>query len=355
MRAIAAVVMLCTCSPAVAVLASIDSPDALVRRLHSPDSRTRDAAPREFEGLDRPAQEQVTARIVQAVRRQEHRPGEVPPGTVLLMLGAPAVPGVGALLAEPDPDVRVGAVRLLGMIAQRRTPPGPWAEIEPILEQALGDPHRAVVLTAVQMLSDRRVRVARPALERLLAQPDSLIRSAAARALVISDPDRSGGAIPVLVGDLQDPNEHTRAAAAQSLGFLGVRARGAVPALAAALQDEDYGVRVSAADALTSIDPDVPGIVPTLVVALGGPNVGVRAAAGHALERLGPRAAAAVPALIRALGDPEDNVMAVAVFALGSIGPAAQAAVPALEQAAKSSDPYLRVFAQDALRRIRGR
>lgn len=180
--------------------------------------------------------------------------------TVCRLIGADvsrfevARPGLLALLRDPDPDVRVAGVVLLG---------------------ALG------------------IRATRTWLEPLLHDVAPTVRAAAAQALGrLHDPTSVAALLPALVDDAAA----VRQAAAHALGHLGNRY--AVPALLHSAEDEDPLVRQAVLGALAALA--AADALPIFLAALTDPDPVARYHAAVGLGRLrDPRALKPLAALRR--------------------------------------------------------
>lgn len=286
-------------------------------------------------------------------------------------MGEPALdPVINRLLDNEDPEVRVVAADILGVVAKP-------------LDEAIG-------------------KVAVPPLIRKLTQDPawSVRRKAAASLGVLGPTALNSGAVTPLIGALKDPYGEVRAAAATALGALGdpvaapplanllmTNRRGATAEIAAALEklgppslapltpalkhpevdvrltaarsiatigtadavvplgtalsDPDTKVRRAAADALRALAD--PRVLQPLIVALGDNDAQVYYAARDALARMG---GPAIPALIAVLGRANTREQYIAEQALAQIG---APAVPALVQALGSGNPAVQEWAAIAL------
>jgi HEAT repeat protein len=195
------------------------------------------------------------------------------------------------------------------------------------------------------------------------------------------------GAIPALVGHLDDPHEGVRAMCAATLAHLG--AIDTVPLLAPLVRDSSEAVRQSLVDGLgilgaagaslaqkkhqqdlarrrrmtqfrwpfwkkPPVVPPMSGdpielIVATLATALTDDSVAVRARATGALARVGASAAAVTPALIGLLKDPDETVRCRAAEALGQVGGEEEATVPALMELLEEPSTAIKEAAAKAL------
>ncbi|MCQ4195096.1 fumarate reductase/succinate dehydrogenase flavoprotein subunit [Streptomyces parvulus] len=175
----------------------------------------------------------------------------------------------GAHLGDPDPAVRIEAVRGLVSLDDARA-----------LSPAADDPSREVRVTVAKALGTLRAPTGTgSALDRLTADPDALVRGAAFAALA-----RTGCPAP-----------------------LAARA-------VAALADPAWQVRAGAAGALSAADPG--SAVPVLAEALADPNADVRKAAVLALTRHADATPDARSALAAATDDSDADVRAYAARAL---------------------------------------
>jgi HEAT repeat protein len=170
-----------------------------------------------------------------------------------------------------------------------------------VLERALRDRSDDRRVEAVADLAYLGAE-ARPALRRALDDPVPAVSMAAAKALAKIDPDdREAG--DFLKARLRDSLAEVRAAAAATLGNIGVDVKMAVPALLETLKHEDYViVRQTAARAIRKVRP---APRPELVSALSAllkteTDAVVRDEIIQVLWRFGGEAWAALPVLYRA-------------------------------------------------------
>jgi hypothetical protein len=115
----------------------------------------------------------------------------------------------------------------------------------------LKSPDREVRLRAVHTLTCIRIapdEVCLPALERVLHDPDAMVRAEAARGIALFQQQLKAFA-QVLV----HPDPEFRASAARLIGGYRARAREYLPALEAAVGDADPGVRAAIAEAIQQI------------------------------------------------------------------------------------------------------
>ena len=158
-------------------------------------------------------------------------------------------------------------------------------------------------------------------------------------------------AVAALSAALEDGDWAVRAAAADALGNIGVRAKPAVPALLCALNDDSTWVRRNALEALGTIGRAGGGVLSGLLAALQDGEHVVRRNAAIALSKVaGPGAGAAVPALAETLLRGERYVSFYAATALGRIGTAR--ARRALRAALPTADTGTAFAAATALRQI---
>ena len=128
-------------------------------------------------------------------------------------------------------------------------------------------------------------------------------------------------AVAALSAALEDGEWAVRAAAADTLGNIGARAKPAVPALLRALEDDCLWVRRNALETLGTIGCATGGVVTGLLAALQDGDHRVRRNAAIALSKLArPAANEAVPGLLETLIRDERYVSFYAATALGRIG-----------------------------------
>jgi len=174
------------------------------------------------------------------------------------------------LLADPDANVRLAAVRALARISRR---PGTH------LSGAARDPDRVVRLEVARHLAALSDESARS----LLSDPDLQVREAGARGAGI----RQVGHLAVML--VEDPSGDVRRAAAQTLGELGDERLAEV--LLPALEDRDALVRAGASRAIERLLMRS-GAILRLRRELGASEPRRRSAVVYALARLGAAEAA---------------------------------------------------------------
>jgi HEAT repeat protein len=294
----------------------------------------------------------------------------------LQKIGKPAVPALVQLLKDPDEVNRNAAAAILTQLGAEAKP------AQAALREALKDRSSAVRFSAATGLfaidgsaeglpaatealqgnsvKNRRLaaiflgllgRQARPAVPALLAalkDDDAEVRGAAAVALWRVDQSEAG--LPVLLGDLKNPDKAIHVKAASYLGLIG---EPAVPTLLQALEAKESHARLHAILALGHIGPKAKAAIPTLVDYLNNREA-MRKEPGHyqhaaaALARIDPDVKAVVPMLLKRLEDKDYTVRLAAVSSLGRLGPHAGEAVPALVKLAESAD-YLGALAANSL------
>lgn len=190
---------------------------------------------------------------------------------------AEAIPALFEAQREASEAVRYGATRALAEL--RLT-----VDDIPRLEAALQSPHVYVRAFAAWRLGNFREEgeAGVPALAEALALPDTFVTVSAALARI---GPAATEAVPVLVAELESPDEGRRWRAARTLGRIGPGAADAVPSLIASLDDPNEGVRLRIVRALGRIGPDERSEA-ALQRATGDSDAGVRREAEEALERL---------------------------------------------------------------------
>jgi HEAT repeat protein len=309
---------------------------------------------------------------------------------VLKEIGAPAAPQLGKLLREREPDlppqilammrkvpfwkqragdsemIRARVTAVLEAMGPEAAPALP--DIIPLLEdlsetvaqdtqhllRRIG-PTAGLALAHAAVKGPEAIRVrstyalrdfagsdeSKNALKRALKDKSEFVRAAAAESL-----GKLGiGAKEELTQSLSDPSARVRAAASGALGELN--ARSAATELTARLRDASPAVQLQAAKALWNFNHDANEVLPTFVRLL---NTEESWRAAYALSQMRDTAAPAVPALIRAMRReiaprPFRSPPSV-TFALGHIGPPA---IPALIETLHDKNPLLRLNAAMAL------
>jgi len=270
---------------------------------------------------------------------------------------------VQALKTDTDPEVREAAAEALGEIDSPRAVPGliaalgsekvgavrakiAWAlgEIDDKRAvEALGavvrDPDAEVRRQAVSALGELESAAAVPMLIPALKDADIETRKQAASALgEIGSKD----AVEALIPLTKDADAEVRKQTVQALGQ--IEDKRALPALEAAVRDANVEVRRQAIEAIGQLD-ELRSAPPALITALKDDDQEVRKAAVEALGQLEDEEA--VPALIPLTRDADVEVKRAAVEALSSIGGAR--AVEVMAGLLKDGDPEIRKIAAEAL------
>lgn len=185
-----------------------------------------------------------------------------------------AVDGLLPLLDDPDPDVRVVAVRALGRIGD--------PSVAPALLGTLYGPHAvppSVVVLALTALG--------PGARRLIAagldSPQPLVRAAAVEALGATG--ATGWETRIALALTTDPHPEVQIRAARALGALGTSREALEPLLHALDAGRPASLRSVAAGALGRLGD--PGVAGRLGELLGDPAPRVAATAARSMARLG--------------------------------------------------------------------
>ncbi len=263
-------------------------------------------------------------------------------------IGSNAKPAIAALVEavqDGEGSLSVRAAEALGRIG---------APAVPALESLVKDGQYS--LLALQTLESMGP-IARPATKTLvevLGKPGPV----PARHLCLTlagigaDPKVAG---PALLKVLKDPSSDARAAAAYALGRIGDRS--AIKELTNVIEDENPMVRLGSAWALLHLEPHnddyIAIALPRLIEALDRPEPMIRLEAARTLSQLGQDAAPAVPALVKCLGHDDSRPVRIATaMTLAELGPAAVTAVPALTGLAQDSNTEGRRAAMFALGKL---
>ncbi len=264
---------------------------------------------------------------------------------------APALPALRAVVQQPDHLWRYQAALLMSpyVDVQEVAPVyldtvGTWAEknlrnkpvdvledlvasdgqrLVGLLESALNRTNGRQRAAAAKLFSDYRPlpNPGKNVILKLLADPDPVVREAAAHAALMSEPALTEAG-PALLHLLGDPVAAVRAEAASAIGPLvarGVAPAGALDALARGMSDADAEVRESTALSLGHVGT-LPEAVARQLMARLDPDVessvDVRATAAAGLARA-PATDELKKALRGALGDPEEQVRTRAMATVG--------------------------------------
>jgi predicted Zn finger-like uncharacterized protein len=259
-----------------------------------------------------------------------------------------------ALLKDPQKDVRAAAAEALGLIGQQ-------ARIAyPALEEANRTDGDANVRTKAR---EAMKKIGQPGLSDVAVMIDSFsdrkqprqARAAAALVLGLIGAE-ARVAVPALEEGLQDPDAMVRVSAVQALWQLaGRQQEGLVDVLVGGLKDFDAGVRAQAAYALIAMRNDARDAAPALEIALADSDAKVRWHAAMALWAIGPAANAQVSKLLEALRDADAKVRlssAMALWAIGRHKDGVPVLCEILKYPDKNSDPTIRVSAAKGLHTI---
>lgn len=263
-----------------------------------------------------PAAKPAAAALIQLYADPDISPAMRRRVLVAAAVADPASPTVAGVLvkaaADRDEYTRAAAAMALGKLD-----PLPPDALLALLNLAKSDSRHVVRAAAVRALAEAgpRARAARPELQSLannaapgvqlwakvaiaamdgnvlsaaptvraaLADPDVMVRMAAAECLLLIGPIPAD--LPLLLGLLREPAG--REAAIRAIGRLGPAAKEAVPRLAELLDDRDSRVRIAAAEALGQIGaPAALAAIPKLREVLRDPLVAT--AARRSLDQLG--------------------------------------------------------------------
>jgi len=351
----------------------------LLAHLDDPSWRVRSAA---AERLAQAEPAEIVPALIAALVAADTAGGRNAAALTLVQIGAPALPGLVAALADRDRELRNAAVDTLGQLGDRRAVAS--------LAGRLWDDDANLRAAAAEALGKLGGAEAVAALERALASPDSTLRHAAVDALahlraplpagvlreLARDPAlrraalRLAGAsddpaaLEILTAGLAESSRSLRQAALAGLGHQRLR-REAPPRVAAAL-----------AGAVAAAVARLPALADTAAGALADEDVEVRAGAvavlheAAAVDHAGALAAAAedellrplVAEALRAFGPDADALL---VEALPRLGPAPRLlvlsalaahgdarALPELVSALETDDETMRGPALSALAQL---
>jgi HEAT repeat protein/CRP-like cAMP-binding protein len=263
--------------------------------------------------------------------------------------GAEAVPIVGRVAREEEPDLRSTIIDILAAADVRGDAAGQ------LYAEFVGDPDRRVRRSAIagleQWAGSGSEQYLDPALE-LLHDPDIEVRAHVIPSLIRSgDLFYQATAFQALAHLLADEDPHLRARGVRVLSQVG-DAR-FIRNLVQVLIDSDDQVRLEAAIAIETLSQDhIPDQIATLIVAhldqlLQDPVEGVRRATITILGHIDTPETH--QALVRFLTDSSPQIREAAIQALVAIG---KPIIPILSPSLDSSDPQLQKMATIVLGRV---
>lgn len=295
---------------------------------------------------------------------------------------APLTPELVKLLATNDLSLKLDVIHALGEIGE-----GAAAAL-PLLRQFTSAKEILVrhaawgALTAMLPAS----RSAAPNLDHGLADPEFVVRLAAAHFAVVVDPGTGPHrmitalkvlgdglkqesknlcqesartlilagplAVPVLNEALQSGKVQAQLAALDALALLGADARPAIAPVVAFNPGDHPGLAAAQARALAAIVADGKQAVPVLVKLATHASPTVRVASLHALGTYPDHSATTVPVMTKALKDQELPVRLAATEALAELGPAGKGGVEALDAALADQYGSVTIRAAEALAMI---
>ena len=212
-----------------------------------------------------------------------------------------AVEALGAVVRDPDVEVRRQAVSALGELES--------AAAVPMLIPALKDADVETRKQAAAALGQIQSKDAVEAIIPLTKDADVEVRKQAVEALGQIQDKR---ALPALEAAVRDANVEVRRQAIESIGQLD-ELKSAPPGLIAALKDDDHEVRKAAAEALGNMEDEE--AVPALVPLTRDADVEVKRAAVEALSSIG--GARSVEVMAGLLKDADPEIRKIAAEALG--------------------------------------
>jgi HEAT repeat protein len=243
--------------------------------------------------------------------------------TALRALGVAASDDLAGMLADPDPEIREGA---LGALLE----PTDTHVVEAVV-QLLTDPSARVRALALQTLERWNVRRC-GGVARLLDDPEPAVREAAVRALATLRCGDEAGRLRTLASDGGD--DRLRAHAVRAL----IKLRELAPLLPGLLHDPSPLVRALAARSVPApVAADLAADLADLLA--GDPEPHVRSAAARSLGRAGRAAAEPLTAALHA--DPDPSVRLAAVRGLADLPDTVPAGLAALDD----TDPRVRLAA----------
>ena len=163
--------------------------------------------------------------------------------------GDRVIPALIEALKDPDADIRILALRVLGELGNKAEP----ALLAMI--KALKDPHRIVRICALEPVASFGAKAmnAVPILLKWIGIDDKFSHVSAVGHILMIDSSKADELLPILIKSLESNDFMIQCQSAWLLGQLGELARDAVPALKRMLADKDSFVRRVASEALQEI------------------------------------------------------------------------------------------------------
>ncbi|WP_406700686.1 HEAT repeat domain-containing protein [Singulisphaera sp. Ch08] len=262
------------------------------------------------------------------------------------------------LLNDPDPAVRIAAVRTFARIA-----PATGEDAAPVISVMKNDvaPEVRAAAASSLALGWPNPNLTYPLLLHQLGVASSREERSAIGWALGSLPAPPVATIPSLV-DAMDPDDFVlRRTIPRALAKLGPLARPALPALAKAAERELADPRNSAleaADAIVTIDSDSSEaqalLEPIAALLRDSSENFIQQQATVVLSKYGASAAAALPSLRMTLSRASPETRQRVIYVLGRIGPAARPALEELNTMDRDNpDAASRQAIQEAVKRIR--
>jgi HEAT repeat protein len=214
---------------------------------------------------------------------------------------------------SPDPTIRIGACRVLGILGSKAEP------AVPDIVRLFGDESLNVRVVAVYALGQIRGKpeVAVPGLIKLLSAEEPTVRSVAAESLGHFGPAAKAAA-PDLMKLFKDKDENVRRTSGWTFTCLGSARKDSIPELMALLKDANKYAQSTAIYELGDIGPDAKAALPALM-SMVGDDPSFRPAIATALGNFGAEAVIALPLLRQLQSDPDESVQYAAAASVKQI------------------------------------
>jgi len=265
----------------------------------------------------------------------------------LCAIGPDSIPALKEISAGGAIDLRKKAIRCLACIARHKSKE---AYLE--LAKLLSDPNREIRIQAVRDMGmiEPGAKEAVPALIKVLRDSDLEMLQWATRCLWQIGVGVES-AIPELLKGIESPDRELRRLSVTVLGKIGPAAKSAVPKLISFLRDPGSDVYSEAIDALGGIGgAEAASAMAELLPLLGDSSPQKARAAKKAVAKLAPDN---LPELIKGLKNSNLAVRLEVVKILGKVGPKAKDAVPGLMEMFRGTNLILRNRSFVALCEIR--
>lgn len=252
---------------------------------------------------------------------------------------------IEAFLSNESPTFQAAALEALQRIGVA-SPAG-----QESIRQLCGNPDAALRVPAVRCLlsitgdADPVVAASIPQIAAALGDERDAVRNEAALCLIEMGPL----AVPIVGGELANPDTEARIKACEILGRAGKSAAPIVPELLKRLKDDDQLVVRAASSALGEIQSSPESVLPELEQLLTGKSNAVKVAAIRAIGEFGTEASSSGTKIQAFLNDTDISVRSAAVHTIGRLGVSDPKVISALVSMLKDEDGSVVINAANAI------